>query len=287
MGESDIININNNNENENNNNKIFNNDIIKYNINNNEIIKSNINEISFNANTKKNYVKSYGILCFNKIKDDLKVLLIKRKYTYEFFHFITCNYIFNKNNLIKMFNKMTIDEKRLIMSFDFDVLWNKLWYEINSFNNIIYHKTKKIYNKYITNHKDMIINELKNSENLKDYECDLWSLPKGRKNHPNENKFLVAMREFNEETGITKNNYYLNFDFKHHFILDNKYKIKYFIGLFKNNKKISLDLTNINLLNEVNGIAWFSLEDIQKECPYLYKHIKPAFSYIRNNDLIL
>ncbi len=255
----------------------------------NSNITSNINNLFINNdnNVKKNYIKSYGLLCFSKIKDDLKVLLVKRKYTYEFFHFITCNYIFNKNNLIKMFNKMTIDEKRLIMHFDFDLLWKKLWYEVNSFNNIIYHKTKKIYSDYINNYKDIIINELKNSVNLKDSECELWSMPKGRKNHSTENKFLVAIREFYEETGISKNNYYFNFDFSHYFVLDNKYKIKFFIALYKNNKKVSLDLTNITLLNEVNGLAWFSLHDIQTECNYLYKHLKPAFSYIKNHDLIL
>ena len=186
-----------------------------------------------------------------------------------------------------MFNKMTVDEKRLILQFEFDVLWNKLWYEINSFNNILYHKTKKIYDECINVHKHMIINELKNSENLKDCDCDLWSLPKGRKNHCTENKILVAIREFFEETGISRNNYYLNYDIKRHFILDNKYKINYYVAIYKNNKKVSLDLTNVNLLNEVNGIAWFSLEEIQKECNYLYKHIKPAYVYIKHNDLIL
>ena len=250
-------------------------------------IKSNINELTISNNNKKNYIKSYGLLCFTKIKDELKVLLVKRKYTYDFFHFITCNYNFSKQNLIKMFNKMTIDEKRLILYFDFDILWRKLWYEINSFNNIIYHKTKKTYDEYVSDNKDMIINELRNSENLKDNECDLWSIPKGRKNNYYENKLMVSIREFTEETNISKNNYHLIFDFKRHYILDKKYKINYYLAIYKNHKKILLDLTNIDLLNEVNNITWFSLEDIQKECNYLYKHLKPAFTYVRNNDLIL
>jgi len=186
-----------------------------------------------------------------------------------------------------MFNKMTIDEKRLILYFDFDMLWKKLWYEANSFNNIIYHKTKKIYEDYVLKNKDMIINELRNSKNLKDSECELWSIPKGRKNHCTENKLLVSIREFNEETNISKNNYYLIFDFKRYYILDNKYKITYYLAVYKNNKKITYDIQNFNLLNEINNINWFSLDEIQKECNYLYKCLKPAFSYIRNNNLII
>jgi hypothetical protein len=132
----------------------------------NDLINSNITEYYINSDKKKNYIKSYGILCFSKINDTVKVLLIKRKYTYEFFHYITCNYVFTKSNLIKLFNKMTIDEKRLILLFNFDLLWNKLWYEINSFNNIIYNKTKKNYYNYVDKYKDIILSELNNSENL-------------------------------------------------------------------------------------------------------------------------
>jgi predicted NUDIX family NTP pyrophosphohydrolase len=236
---------------------------------------------------KTKYIKSYGILCFNVIKDELKVLLVKRKYTYEFLYFVTSNQDFNKTVLIKLFNKMTIEEKRLIQEFNFDLLWNKLWYEKNSFNNIIYHKTKKRYEEFIEKNKNNILVQLNTSCNLKDNECHLWSLPKGRKNYSDENKYIVAIREFTEETGIPKSNYFLDFHFKRKYILENKYKIKYFIAIYKNNFKVSLKLTNIKLMSEVNGIEWFSLDEIHKECNYLYDIIKPAFTYIRNNSLIL
>ena len=84
-----------------------------------------------------------------------------------------------------------------------------------------------------------------------------------------------------------ENNYYINFDFKRYYILDNKYKINYYIAIYRNNKRINLDYTDLKLLNEINGINWFSLEEIQKECSYLYKHIKPAFTFVKNNDLLL
>ena len=240
-----------------------------------------------NDKDKNNYIKSYGILCFNKVNNETKVLLVKRKYTYEFFHFTTSNYHFTKQNIIKLFNKMTIDEKRLILFFDFDLLWKKLSYDIDSFNNIIYSKCKRLYNLNVLENKEVVIKEICNSENLKDSECDLWSTPKGRKNYPEENKYIVAMREFSEETNIPKNNYYINFDFKRYYILDNKYKINYYIAIYRNNKRVNLDYTDLKLLNEINGINWFSLEEIQKECNYLYKHIKPAFTFVKNNDLLL
>lgn len=243
-----------------------------------------------NTNDKKKYIKSYGILCFTKIKDnDVKVMLVKRKYTYEFYSYMTSNNIknFNKNNFIKMFNKMTIDEKTLILKFNFDLIWNKLWHYNDSFNNIMYHKFKRQYNEFIDKYKQEIINCVKYSKNIKDSECELWSIPKGRKNNADENKYLVALREFTEETGIVRNNVYINFNYQKSFILDDKYKIKYFIGILKHQKKINLDLTNISLINEINGICWFNLNEIYYSCPYLYEHVKSAFTYVKHNDLLL
>ena len=257
-------------------------------LNINNSVNSNSKSINNNINLqKKKYIKSYGILCFTKIKEELKVLLIKRKYTYAFFQFVMCSYSFSKKNINKLLNNMSIDEKRLILDFDFDNLWKKLWFEKSSFNNIIYHKINKLYKSLVINNKEMIINEINLSINLKDNECNLWTMPKGRKNTPDENKLLVAIREFYEETDLNKNDYYLNFNFKHHYILENKYKIINYLAIYKNNMKININFKNNNLLNEVNGIYWFSLNDIKKECNYLYNHLKPAFNYIKHNDLIL
>jgi len=257
---------------------------------NNSIISniSIVKQLHFNEKVKKiNYVKSYGLACFCKIKDVVKVLLIKKKSTYEYSYFCTNNYVFNKNNLIKLFNRMTVDEKRLILTFNFDLMWNKLWFNSNSLNRLEYNKNKRIFEKNILPNRNIILNQLKISENVKNRETELWSIPKGRKNNLNENKILTAIREFNEETIINKNNYYLDFGFEYSYIIDYKYKIKYYIGIYKNNKKALYDITNETLTNETNGCFWFSLEEIYKECNYLYKHIKPAFNYIKNNDLML
>lgn len=247
-----------------------------------------IKQQNINDKTKKiNYIKSYGLSCFCKIKDVVKVLLVKKKSTYEYACFCSGNYVFNKNNLIKLFNKMTVDEKRLILTFDFDMMWNKLWFNSNSFNRLEYNKNKRIFEKNIIPNKDIIINQMKLSENIKNRESELWSIPKGRKNSANENKILTALREFTEETNISKNNYYLIFDFNHYYVIDYKYKINYFIGIYKNNKKVIYNVTDENLTNESNGCFWFSLDEIYKECNYLYKHLKPAFNYIKKNNLIL
>ena len=115
------------------------------------LITYNINKLSINCNTNQYCIQSYGILCVSKVKSVLKVLLISISVAYGLFNLTTCNYSFNKHGLINMLNKMTVDGKCLMMRCHFDALWNKLRYEVNSFNNISYHKTKQLYDEYITN----------------------------------------------------------------------------------------------------------------------------------------
>lgn len=236
---------------------------------------------------KKQYIKSYGLLCFNVVNNELKVLLVKRKYTYDFYHYVMYANTLSRGSYIRMFSNMTIEEKRAIMTFNFDTMWNKLWNVEDSFNNIIYSRTKRNHEEHMERNKTAIINDMKNSGNAKERNCKLWSLPKGRRSNTTENKYFIAVREFNEETNISRSNYHIDFNFKRHFIMDNKYKIKYFIAYYRNNKRVKMDLTDVSLLNEVNGISWFSLEEILCECPELYAHVKPAFKYVRNNDTIL
>ncbi len=63
--------------------------------------------------------KSYGITCFRKISTgQLQVLLVKKRYTYEFAEFVTRP---NRNKAVDpaIFDHMTIDEKIIIYSLDF------------------------------------------------------------------------------------------------------------------------------------------------------------------------
>ena len=80
-------------------------------IKNNNKIRS---ESSFSDKNliKTKYIKSYGLSIFNKINDELCVLLVKRKYTYNFFNFVMNNYKFSKKGLVNIFNNISIEEKK-------------------------------------------------------------------------------------------------------------------------------------------------------------------------------
>jgi 8-oxo-dGTP pyrophosphatase MutT (NUDIX family) len=239
---------------------------------------------------KINYIKSYGIATFKRdVNDNLSVLLVKRKYTYAFFHFVTNSYKYGKKALLNIFNKITIEEKRNILKFDYDLLWKQIWYEPpTGMRNILYYKNKKIYEKNILENKNFVRDILYLSKNMNEQELEgLWTIPKGKKKSSNENSLLVAIREFEEETGIDKKKIYLNYNFKRYYITDYCYKSIFFIATYKNNNQIKFNFNNEEQLLETNNIKWMSLKEIQLYCPYLHEYLLPAFNYIKNNNLIL
>ena len=241
-------------------------------------------------NKKIKYIKSYGLSIFNKIKGELCVLLVKRKYTYSFFNFVMNNYKFSKKGLLNIFNNISIDEKKKILLFDYDILWKTLWWrntQDNGISNIIYYKNKKIYDKNMLDNINFIKECIYMSKNCPDEDCILYSIPRGRKNFEKENGLLVAIRETHEELSLDKNSFHLIYDFKRKYITDYFYKTIFFIGLFKNKYNVKFNFNNEDQLLEINGICWMNLNDIHRYCPYLKEMLLPAFNYVRNNNLII
>jgi hypothetical protein len=259
-------------------------------VKNNNKIRS---ESSFSdKNLKKiKYIKSYGLSIFNKINDELCVLLVKRKYTYNFFNFVMNNYKFSKKGLVNIFNNISIEEKKKILLFDYDILWKILWWsetENNGISNIIYYKNKKIYNKNVIENILFVKECIYMSKNCPDENCILYSIPRGRKNYKNENSLLVACRETFEETGLEKTSYHLIYDFKKKYITDFYYKTIFFIGIYqKNISNIKFNFGNKEQLLEINGIKWMTINDLQLYCPYLKEMLVPAFNYVKKHKLIL
>ena len=96
---------------------------------------------------KQNIVVSYGIALTKKNKsNNYELLFIKKRVTYAYITFIKG--IYNKNNdneLIKLFNSMTIEEKICIMSLNFNIMWHKL-YLTHPYNKLIVKDLSKFEN---------------------------------------------------------------------------------------------------------------------------------------------
>ena len=214
-------------------------------------------------------ITSIGLLVFHKnINDEIMYLMIRRKDTLGYVDFMRGKYSLNsKDYLLNIINEMTISEKASLLSKDFNTLWNKLWGEY--VNN--QYKTEKtaaqekfkllksgviIDNKYY-NLKSLI------AESNSNWNEPEWGFPKGRRNYM-ESDIKCALREFQEETGINKDNIQIInnlIPFDETFIGSNykSYKHTYYLA-----KMINFTDFNSFQKSEVSKIEWKNFDSALK-----------------------
>jgi len=230
----------------------------------------------------KKPITSTGIVLFrkNKTKNCFEYLMICRKDTLGYVDFLRGKYpIYNKIFIKNLINEMTINEKEKISNTPFNILWKELWGERVTMQ---YKNEEKM--------SEDKFNLLKLGINCKDYSFNLkelmdwssttweepeWGYPKGRRNHL-ENDLNCAVREFEEETGISRYNIDIIkniLPIEEIFTGSNlkSYKHKYYLANIKNDK---IDTCNYQK-SEVSNMKWFSLEKSKNIIrPYNYERIE-------------
>lgn len=207
----------------------------------------------------KNPITSIGLIVYNKNK--LKYLMIRRKDSLGYVDFMRGKYpLYNKRYLLNIINEMTINEKTNLLLKDFDTLWSELWGEHIG---IQYRGEEKISKEKF--------NQLKNGIQLKNLKYNLeslikesesqwkepeWGFPKGRRNYQ-EKDLTCALREFEEETGCSRNNLKIIYNvipIEELFTGSNykSYKHKYFIAYMDDN----IEKLDNYQQSEVSKIEW-------------------------------
>lgn len=215
----------------------------------------------------KKPITSSGIICFTKQHNKLKYLLICRKDSLGYVDFIRGKYpLFNKQYILNLLGEMTDSEKHKIMNNDFKTLWINLWGDFigtqytseekissNKFNTI--KSGISLYNKDFYNLQDLI------AETNSQWNEPEWGFPKGRRNYQ-ENDLICALREFEEETGISQKKLHIIknvLPYEEIFMGSNfkSYKHKYYLAYIKNPP---LTFDNYQK-SEVSKINFFDLEN--------------------------
>ena len=206
---------------------------------------------------------SYGIIAVRKNTYNYEYLMICRKDSFGYIDFIRGKYsITNEFQIQSIIDEMSIHEKERIIKFSFNKLWTDMWLDSkNSHKNEEFNSEKKFYQ--ITDKSNLInINTFLDKSKTSWIETE-WEFPKGRRNF-NENDLECALREFEEETGIYKENISIIenlLSFEEVFIGTNlkAYKHKYFLAyLNKNNSITNLDNYQIS---EVSKLEWKTYDE--------------------------
>lgn len=235
----------------------------------------------------------------NENEKVFEYLMIRRKDSFGYIGFLRGKYIqHNAEQLQNMFNEMSVTEKDNIRHNNFDTLWKHMWGETHigsqyKSEESISQKKFDILKHGITIKSTIneVVNQFKKSDDGKDDERLIvedqfisldtlinnsttewketeWEFPKGRRNYQ-EKDLDCAVREFEEETGISKYNIKIIenlMPFEEIFIGSNhkSYKHKYFLAFM--NEPDESDLKNKYTLNnyqktEVSQIKWKTLEE--------------------------
>lgn len=216
-------------------------------------------------------ITSYGMVVFKTTQEGIiQYLMIRRKDSFGYIDFIRGKYSpYNIPQLLITINEMSIEEKERILTMTFDDLWADMWGE-RSINSQFRNEELASKKKFELLKEGIIVNDkiidleiiVKMSETCWD-ETE-WEFPKGRRNQK-EKDLDCALREFEEETGISKNE--LNvieniLPFEELFIGSNhkSYKHKYFLAMFDETGKTDDYLTKYQR-GEVSKLEWKTIDE--------------------------
>ena len=208
------------------------------------------------------------------IKDEVKYLMIRRKDSLGFVDFMRGRYsLSNPDYILNIINEMTVSEKNLLITKDFDELWSALWgshigIQYRGEERLSKEKFATIKAGILVENEQITLQDLINKSDTSWTEPE-WGFPKGRRNYQ-EKDLNCALREFEEETGYSKSTINLISNlipFEEIFTGSNykSYKHKYFLANISSNAEPYTTFQE----TEVSRVDWKSYNDcIQCMRPY-------------------
>jgi len=228
---------------------------------------------------------SIGVACCRINCGKPEVLIVCKRYTYAYNVFVHGRYNSGNNQeIIKLFNEMTIEEKSDIMSLNFNQIWYRIWSSgTQKMSNFVVSKSK-FENTFVADRGARLRSLMaKSSLNAQ----KIWEIPKGKKKNKQENDIHCAVREFNEETGVSKSKYKIFPNKRTYSYIDQgtRYTNIYYIAVAKYQFEPCINFGNSVQLEEVSDIRFANIEEIRllDKTGRLAKFVKPIFNFIKKN----
>jgi len=223
----------------------------------------NIAVDKFNKTITKNYTETE----LSNIINNVELLFICRRNSVGYIELIRGKYDINDTEYIDyLFKQMTEKEIRMIKENknNYEYLWCDLWNETLETT-----KYKKDYVIAKEKFDELCTNDYFNKNFENEYNQPEWGFPKGRRNN-NEKNLQCALREFNEETSLMKDDILvLNKLYPFNEIFTGTdgiiYKHVYFIAI--KDKDVEVDKSKLSY--EIGDIRWVKFnEGIELIRPY-------------------
>jgi 8-oxo-dGTP pyrophosphatase MutT (NUDIX family) len=191
--------------------------------------------------------------------------MIKKRNTYSFIEFVRGAYDpFKDHDLEYMFSSMTITEKSLIQSKNFPVIWSYCNGDpTKGSERAVYARSLRKYTILCERPDDTLLQIISKTNNA----TLLWEIPKGRPNKK-ETPLISATREFEEETGLSKDSYRILFDegiIEYSFVdCGVRYKYIYYLAVLNSETVPTYDYRNKHMLWELSELRFVSSSAVQE-----------------------
>ena len=211
----------------------------------------------------------------DKMKEiiEQKVLMIQRRNTIGMIEFMRGKYdVSDEQHIIKLFNMMTFDEKRLLRAYDsFDMIRTLMGMKREYNYRVEYDESKRKFDQLKEHVEGDRVNYLLDKSYTK-WTTPEWGLPKGRRSNK-EYDIECAIREFVEESGIKYKNINVYRNIKplieiYRGVNGILYKHIYYLAEIKDTADA---LENISFVekggffnNEVSNVKFYGLSQIHK-----------------------
>jgi 8-oxo-dGTP pyrophosphatase MutT (NUDIX family) len=213
---------------------------------------------------KRKVIMSYGIiLCSFTPEHNPRFLLYQRRDSFAYMDYMR-GYWSGKDDIYRLFELMSFEERDRIENYTFDELWDDLW--VNHSYNIYKDGYKSAKRKYEYS-RPYIVHALKTTQTV--IRAPPWGFPKGKKNNSKEGDLACAIREFKEETKLD-----VSLKVKKDLTIDEKFKgtngktysTKYFIAFTDKldlPPKVSTPgcIREETVSEEANDVKWASYEE--------------------------
>lgn len=238
--------------------------------------------LSANRHSKEHH--SWGIACFHKFDDGLKLLIVNKRATYAYAWFVRGKYeAADYKTLKKFFDNFTADEKYCIMSAKFDFIWYRA-YGATVCRNEYFMAERRFNAVFGTESGKKLLNRLLIESTTSP---GVWELPKGRRVADGEYGIDCATREFAEETLIPRDAISIIPDTKIEFNTTsaggNKFNVIAYAALLKDKKYADgqLNFNRPDQLHEIADMRWVTMHELQKYCIYGAPEVSALFGRIK------
>lgn len=226
---------------------------------------------------------SLGVACCRFNKGRPEILLICKRFSYSYNNFVHGKYISTSNaEIIELLNGMTAAEKHVILSLNFTQIWYHIWFDAFKCTNNFFYSKNKFENTFLIPGGAERLKRLVAKSTHSDL---VWEIPKGRRKTKTEPDIHCAVREFYEETGVSKKSYTIYPQTRTYSYIDDgvRYTNTYYIAIATHHFTPRVDMGRASQVEEISDIRWMNIDEVRMIDPTgrLEPFLRPVFNFMK------